>query len=475
VDLAARARRILPAISAAGLIASMLAAGAVSTSAAPSRDRAANAGVTLHDAHGIHVKKVRRIGHRQLEARIVPAALERTIGVRIILPKGYEPDGTSRYPSLYLFPGTSGHSWDWSRAGHAPKATRRYRLITITSDIGFHGDGGSWFSNWVDKTTQLGPSQWETYNVHELIPWIDANLATIPHRHARAVAGLSQGGYGATELAARHPDLFTEMGSFSGAPEIDRDPHVRAGAAAVIDATMVGLNRVPADAPFGDHVSDEINWQGHDPAAQIGNLRGIGLWLATADGAPGKYDDPVTNPSGAAGSGAIESATHYSTDAFITHLKQQHVPYQVYDYGSGTHSWPYWARDLRKFLPVMMHRIAHPVAHHHTYYTTIQRHWSEFGWRVRIDRPDRLAWSTLSRARTDSCGGGFRLTGTGTATIRTPATFDNRQAAYFATISGDFHPEKPDRHGRLTLTVPLGQTTTTADVTIGCAVPSSQR
>lgn len=418
-----------------------------------------NSQVRLRDAHGVHVDNVQRLGSRQLEATITPTALGRPLGVRIVLPVHYRPHPHHRYPALYLFPGTSGHSWDWSRSGQAPRTTRPYRLITVTSDIGFNGDGGSWFSNWVDRKTSYGKAQWERYNVHQLIPWIDANLATVRHRAGRAVAGLSQGGYGATELAARHPDLFTQMGSFSGAPEIDRDPEARAGAAAVIDATMVGLNHVEPNAPFGDHVTNEINWEGHDPARFVGNLRGIGLWFATADGTPGKYDDPTKDPSGAASAGAIERMTHESTDLFIGHLKAAHIPYVDYDYGSGTHTWPYWARDLRKFMPPLMHRFAHPPAQRtHVYYKGIQSRWSEFGWQVRMHRP-AVAFTTLSRADRH----GFQISGIGRAVVVTPRAYAPRHS-YKVSVGSRRRTMQATADGRLRITVPLG--TTAKDVAV---------
>jgi hypothetical protein len=241
------------------------------------------------------------------------------------------------------------------------------------------------------------------------------------------------------------------MGSFSGAPEIDRDPDVRAGAAVIIDGTMFGLNNVEPNAPFGDHVSNEINWAGHDPARLVGNLRGIRLWLATADGTPGKYDDPVTDPSGTATAGGIESLTHYSTDAFIGHLKAAHIPYVDYDYGSGTHTWPYWARDLRKFLHPMMHRFAHPVApRKHVYYKGIQTHFAEFGWRVRLHRA-QVAFTTLSRADRQ----GFRISGIGHAAVTTPRDFVPNHH-YRVTIGSHHHTLRARRDGRLRIVVPLG-------------------
>jgi S-formylglutathione hydrolase FrmB len=408
--------------------------------------------VLMHSADGITVKTVKVINARELSVSIVPKALAREINVRVLLPVDYEPHSDQPYPVLYLFPGTSGHSSDWMTVGDAPKTTAPYRLITVSSDIGFNGDGGSWFTDWVDQKTALGPSQWETYDIHELIPWIDANLDTIRSRQGRAVAGLSMGGYGATELAARHPDLFVQQAAFSGAPEIDRDLEAKLGAEAIIGATMVGLNGVEANAPFGNHISDEINWEGHDPARLISNLRPIKLWFGTGDGLPGKYDDPVTNPTGVIEPGVIESLTHVSTDLFLQHARAAGLSPIVYDYGSGTHTFPYWARDLQHFIPVLMRTFAHPPATpKRTSYLTINPQWSQWGWTVSIKRPEALAFARISRA--DDTG--FDLSGDGTATVVTPR-YNLPGATYAVTIANTKQTVVSDQAGRLHLTASLG-------------------
>jgi S-formylglutathione hydrolase FrmB len=438
--------------------------------AATGHQRPADDTVNLHSAAGIVVKTVKRIDSRQVLATIVPAALGRAITVRILLPVGYQAHPARPYPVLYLYPGTSGHSYDWMTAGDAPRTTAPYRLVTVSSDIGFNGDGGGWFTNWVDTKTKLGPSQWETYDIDELIPWIDANLPTIRSRDGRAVAGLSQGGYGSTELAARDPDLFIETGSFSGAPEIDRDPQIRAGAYGVIAATMAGLNGVEPNAPFGSPATDQINWQGHDPATLVDNLRPVRLWFATADGLPGQYDDPASNPPGTVEAGGIEGATHESTEYFLMHARAAHIPAYVYDYGRGTHTWPYWARDLRRFVPMLMRTFADPPPQPSTVsYTSIDPTWSQWGWQVSLKRSAAQQFSTLSDAGPD----GFTITGSGRVMVVTPPVYapgstcrvDESQSGR-NSASGFAGGATADGHGRLHIELSLAATPITATVRI---------
>lgn len=68
-----------------------------------------------------------------------------------------------------------------------------------------------------DCMTRLGGSQYinsgatgryEDHLIDELVPRIDQRYRTRPERTHRAVMGKSSGGYGATVLAMRHPDVF---------------------------------------------------------------------------------------------------------------------------------------------------------------------------------------------------------------------------------------------------------------------------
>src|SRR4051794_40963716 len=120
------------------------------------------------DAAGIHVVNSTQIDARQYNVSVLSPALGRAVDVRILLPTSYAQDTTTHYPVLYLFHGTSGRASDWVNSGDAVATTAPYNLITVMPDAGFNGDGGSWFTNWVDTATQKGPSQWETFHVSQL-------------------------------------------------------------------------------------------------------------------------------------------------------------------------------------------------------------------------------------------------------------------------------------------------------------------
>jgi S-formylglutathione hydrolase FrmB len=412
----------------------------------------ASAPSTFTDAAGIHVESVTQLDPRQYDVSVSTPALGRAVDVRILVPADYEQQPGIRLPVLYLFHGTSGRAADWVSAGDAEAATESLPLIVVMPDAGFDGNGGGWFTNWVDTTTVLGPSQWETFHVDQLIPWVDANLRTIAAREGRAVAGLSQGGFGSTTYPARHPDLFVSAASFSGAPAIDSNPVVAAGATAVIEGTAYGLDGVEPEAMFGSRTTNEINWQGHDPATLVTNLRGVDLWLFTATGAPGPYDPPAPN----AGATGIESLTHGSTMSFVQRAQQLGVPFHLDNYVYGTHTWPYWARDLHEYLTPLMETFANPPAPPaSTSYQSIDTRWSQWGWSVDVQRSAVQQFSDLSGAGRD----GFTLRGTGTATVITPGFYPPGSVSTVtiaSTLGSTATTAVADDGGRLHLTIPLG-------------------
>src|SRR4051812_15805825 len=201
----------------------------------------APASAAFRSGHGLHVLSARTLDPRQRDVRVASAALGRPVDIRILLPRAYRRHAHRRYPVLYLFHGTSGRASDWVNFGHAEATTAGRPLIVVMPDAGFDGDGGGWFTDWYNGG-RGGPPAWETFHVDQVVPWVDANLRTVRARGGRAIAGLSQGGFGALSYAARHPDLFGAAASFSGAAEIDRDPTAVALVTPIIQGTAVGLD-----------------------------------------------------------------------------------------------------------------------------------------------------------------------------------------------------------------------------------------
>jgi S-formylglutathione hydrolase FrmB len=367
------------------------------------------------NADGITVVSSQQVDERLYALSVSTPALGRAVRVRILLPDGYTADPARRYPVLYLFHGTSGGADDWLTDGDVRATTAGVPLIVVMPDGGFDNDGGGWFTNWWDTGTDLGPSQWETFHIDQLIPWVDANLRTIASRSGRAIAGLSQGGFGSFTYAARHPDLFAAAGSLSGAPDIASNPVVEGGATAVIAYTAGALDGVEPAAMFGPHATNEVNWKGRNPQTLVTNMRGMGLFLYTASGVPGALDGPKPD---LAASG-IEGITHISTLSFVRAARTARIPYYLDDYKFGTHIWPYWARDLRDLVPRLMQVFASPSAPARVAYKSVDTTWTQWGWTVVDQRAQKRAFTSLTAA--DAAG--FTINAFGNATVTTPASY----------------------------------------------------
>lgn len=322
-------------------------ATAVLLLAALAGGRTATADVTLASNNGLSVITSGWVDARLLDITVTTPLLNRQAGVRVLLPADYQTNTTRRYPVLYLFHGGGGVYTDWTTYGNAEQVSANLGVIVVMPD----GGKGSWYSDF-DNFGAGGPPAWETFEITQLIPWVDANFRTVAARRGRAIAGLSMGGYGTMSYAARHPDLFVSASSFSGAVDTGLpgfDTYIEASP--VIDGMAPG-------AIWGVPPFDLPGLQAHNPTNLAANLRGMHVALYTGNGAQGPLD----------GSFAItgvfnniqESVVEQMNQSFDRALAAAGVAHTLNDYGNGTHSWPYWNRDLQQEMPAVMATFANP-------------------------------------------------------------------------------------------------------------------
>jgi S-formylglutathione hydrolase FrmB len=425
---ATRERRRLRDLHAAVAVLALLAVFAGTAPAA----RAALAR-QAEAAPGLRTISIRSLEPRLREVTLATAAVPggRT-RVRVLLPRGYRPNGSRRYPVLYLLHGALGDETSYTEQPFGLREhTAALPLIVVMPDS---GTGGGYVNWW--NYGRGGPPQWETYHVRQLIPWIDAHYRTVGTREGRAVAGLSMGGDGAMKYAAKHPDLFVAAHAFSGAVDLNVLAPV--------------LEQGPARGPYA---TQEVRWRGGNAWDLAENLRGLRLALRTGNGSPGGPlgDGPWPN-----GLDPIEAGVHLANESLHRRLRQLRIPHIWDDYGPGGHTVPYWNRDLRLSLPVLMRTFANPPPRPRlVHLRATEPRYSVYGWKVRLRRRV-LEFSELARAHR----GGFQLTGSGTATVRTPRLYEpaaryrvvmRRRGAARRTFV------RADRRGRLTIRLTLGR------------------
>lgn len=76
-------------------------------------------------------------------------------------------------------------------------------------------------------------------------------------------------------------------------------------------------------------------------------LRGLPLYVASGNGQPGPLDPPgtVVDPS--------ETAIGPLNERFVAKARRLHLRLRAELYGPGTHTWPYWQRDLHHAWPML--------------------------------------------------------------------------------------------------------------------------
>jgi diacylglycerol O-acyltransferase/trehalose O-mycolyltransferase len=259
-------------------------------------------------------------------------AVGRTVQVQLLLPTGFDAHPATRWPVLYLLPGQSGGHLDWTNWSDVEKVTAHTDLLVVIPDAGADDPGGSSYTDWWNGG-KGGPRQWETFHLVELRQLLERNW------HAgdkRAVAGVSAGGYGAIEYAARQPGLFLFAASYSGVS----DP-----------VGSVAFWSPPHDV-WGDPVQHADVWRAHDPLINAAALKGTGLYVAYGNGKPGPFDNG--QPSEFDPSGAVEREVARQSAALVARLHELKIPVTVYAYGNGTHFGPYIERDFERSLPLIL-------------------------------------------------------------------------------------------------------------------------
>jgi len=149
----------------------------------------------------------------------------------VYLPPGYDPK--TRYPVLYLlhgFPGGPSGFYD------------SVRFTQITDPLIANGTIKPFIAvmpvagRTKNRADEEWTGPWETYVVRDVVPWADRHLPTIASSSARTIAGLSAGGYGAVDIALRHPRVFGFAESWSGYFKPFRDGTLTHASQAELDA-----------------------------------------------------------------------------------------------------------------------------------------------------------------------------------------------------------------------------------------------
>jgi len=131
----------------------------------------------------------------------------------LYLPESYGERG-ERYPVIYNLHGRGGSYQSRAQMRFRQAMVRAIAKGILPPVISVYPDGtkNGWYADSKDRTLRI-----ETHIIREIIPWVDENCRTKASRDFRVIQGMSMGGYGASLLAVKFPELFCICVNYDGA------------------------------------------------------------------------------------------------------------------------------------------------------------------------------------------------------------------------------------------------------------------
>ena len=246
-----------------------------------------------------------------------PAIGGRSEPVEVYLPPDYATS-TQRYPVLYLlhgFPGDPAGFVRTVRVGVVEDtllAKKQMKPMIIVMPMGSTGI-------FTDKEWANGihpNEQWETFFARDVVNAVDRQFRTIPRGAARAVGGLSEGGYASLNIGFHHPSEFRVLESWSGYEKADDVKSIFGGKQAVLTRNSP-LETLPK-------------------VARVLRRDGTYIWFYTGD----------------------KDSLRKQNFTFAADLSKLHIHYRFFVV-SGGHNWALWRSNAWNAIQVASAKVAH--------------------------------------------------------------------------------------------------------------------
>jgi enterochelin esterase-like enzyme len=200
--------------------------------------------------------------------------------IDVYLPPGYTTHPNRRYPVLYLLhgvPGRPGAFLATVRAGVVEdELMAQHKLRPMILVMPFGSTGTFTDEEWANGAGR--DSAWETFLARDVVRAVDRRYRTIRSGSARALAGLSEGGYGALNIGLHHPGEFRVLESWSGYERADdlgpvfghrADLLARNSPLLTLDAVAPALRRAHTYVWLYSGTDDKFRTQNADFAAAL--------------------------------------------------------------------------------------------------------------------------------------------------------------------------------------------------------------
>lgn len=239
------------------------------------------------------------LAHLQFYSKV----LNKQLAAEVLLPDV----GKGPYPVLYLLHGLSDDHTIWLRRTRLEMYVTGAPLIIVMPDglRGFYTDNNE-------------GAAYGKYLAEEIVDTTDRYFPTIRKREARAIGGLSMGGYGALRTALAYPEKFCSVHSHSG-------------------AVMHGTRSWPSDISRLDQ-AEMVRVFGKEPAGTAHDLLELARVAAKRKKLPRILVDCGT-----------EDFLIEDNREFHAKLKTLRIPHQYEEY-PGAHNWDYWDTQIQTAL-----------------------------------------------------------------------------------------------------------------------------
>ena len=244
--------------------------------------------------------------------------MPRPVAYCALLPPSYDAHAERKFPVLYFLHGLGGDQtllvssggWNVIEDAQEQKQIGEFVVITPQADSSFY------------INSKNGHVRYEDFFIRNFIPQMERHFRLLGGREARAIGGVSMGGYGALRFAFKYPQLFVAVIAHMPAllPQLPRG------------SSQAGLAPYLGSA-FG-HPLDEAYWKANTPFvfAQTANLHGLKIYFDCGDQDDFGFD---------AGTREMDKL-----------LTARHIPHSAHIY-PGRHNWEFVAQHLEDSLKLV--------------------------------------------------------------------------------------------------------------------------
>jgi enterochelin esterase-like enzyme len=167
---------------------------------------------------------LKNVPHGELrEVQYYSKTSDRVRHAYIYTPPGYDKDNSKSYSVLYLQHGMGENETGWGNQGHANLIMDNliaegkalpFIIVMENSSVKFERPREPRTSGPMGGFDFAG--EWKNVLLNDLIPYVEANYRVIADQKHRAMAGLSMGGMQTRIITLANPEVFSQVGMFSG-------------------------------------------------------------------------------------------------------------------------------------------------------------------------------------------------------------------------------------------------------------------